>query len=291
MSYKKAQKLFEKGQSIRSISRDLGLPYSTLHGKLVRKLTSSQHPNIFVIPDTQVKHGVELDYIHHIGAYIVRKLPPVIVQIGDWYDMEALSSYNKGKKKAEGKRFINDINAGNKALEILDSYITSVPNYKPRKIITLGNHEARIDRYVEDNPEFEGLIGSDQLAFSKQGWEVYPFLKPVEVCGIWFVHFLANPMSGKPYGGTALSRLNKTGESYVMGHQQTLDIAYRPMQLSKKQQIGVIAGACYDHDEGYKGFQGNNHFRGCVMLYECHDGSAFAKPISLDYMKRKFNEK
>lgn len=287
-----AVELYKQGVAIREIARQLNRPYGTVHYWITKSIPKKDFidPNepqtIFVIPDTQVKNGVGLDYIHWIGNYIKHKKPPIIVQIGDWYDMEALSSYDKGKKRAEGKRFINDINAGNKALEVLESYI----DYKPRKVFTLGNHCQRIDRYVEENPEFEGLIGTDQLAFNKHGWEVYPFLKPVCISGIYFVHYLANPMSGKPLGGSALSRLNRFGDSFVMGHQQTLDIAYRQTPLSQKHQIGIVAGACYEHDEDYKGYQGNVHFRGCVMLYECKDGSAYAKPVPLDYLKR-FYEK
>lgn len=260
----------------------VGSPYKATP-KSVRK-----KPTIFVIGDTQCKQGTDNTYMHWIGSYIARKKPDIIVHIGDHYDMASLSSYDKGQLSAEGRRVRADIAAGDEGLEILEQHIKSVPNYNPRKVVTLGNHEERIDRYVSTHPELHGFMGTEFLAFSTHGWEVQPFLKPIDICGINFVHYLANPMTGKPFGGTALSRLKNVGESYVMGHQQVFDYAERPLQLSGRKQLGMIVGACYEHDEGYKGYQGNHHFRGCVMLYECSDGYALHKNITLQHMKELY---
>ena len=294
-----AHKMAKAGKSSLEIAGELGIPDRTVrhnlqvHAELLSQTKVSpqvvdrskvRKPTIFVIPDTQVKGGISLDYIHWIGSYIKRKKPDIIVMIGDWYDMEALSTYDKGQLSAEGKRVKKDIEAGDKAVEILESYI----DYKPRKVITLGNHEERIDRFVNYNPAFEGFIGTDKLAFHKYGWEVAKFLQPVNICGINFVHYLQNPMTGKPLGGTALNRLKAVGESFVMGHQQTYDFCQRPLQLSGNHQIGLIVGACYHHDESYKGVQGNHHFRGCVMLYECANGYAMHKAITLQHMKEVY---
>ena len=62
-----------------------------------------------IIPDTQVKRGVDLSYLEWIGKYIVDKKPDVIVQIGDFADMPSLSSYDVGKKSFEGRRYKDDI--------------------------------------------------------------------------------------------------------------------------------------------------------------------------------------
>ena len=286
---------WEDKYNFQQIADITGRPYDTVYGVIRRyrdtpkpESTTTKKPTIFVIGDTQCKQGIDLDYIHWIGSYIAYKQPDIIVHIGDHYDMAALSSYDKGQLKAEGRRVVADIEAGDKGVAIIESYISSVAGYKPRKVITLGNHEHRIDRYVNDNPELEGFMGTDQLAFAKCGWEVYPFLTPATICGINFVHFVQNGMTGKPLGGTILTRLKNVGESFVMGHQQTLDHCIRYLPLSGRAQIGVIIGACYEHMEDYKGVQGNHHFRGCVMLYECADGFGLVKPVSLQHMKDQF---
>ena len=261
---------------------------STVEVAAAPYVASRKLPTIFVIGDTQVKQGIDLAYIHWVGSYIARKKPEIIVNIGDWYDMQSLSSYDKGQLSAEGRRVKADIEAGDTALDIIESYIKSVKDYNPRKVVTLGNHEDRIDRFVSTHPEFDGFIGTDKLAFSKHGWEVYKFLTPVNICGINFVHYVQNVMTGKPLGGTVVSMLKTIGESFVMGHKQVLEHTLRYLPLSGKPQIGIIVGACYTHSESYKGIQGNHHFRGCVMLYECQDGYAMSKPVSLDHMKELY---
>ena len=38
---------------------------------------------IAVIPDTQVRPGVDLSYLSHIGEYIAEKEPDAVVHLGD----------------------------------------------------------------------------------------------------------------------------------------------------------------------------------------------------------------
>ena len=246
-------------------------------------------PTILVIADTQAKSEEDLEYLLWIGKYIADKKPDIIVHIGDHFDMPSLSSYDKGTSKIEGKRLYKDIEAGVEGFKLLNLELEKHKDYHPRKVFCLGNHEERLDRYVNEHPELQGTLGTDKLPFAKYGWEVHPFLKPVEIEGIFFVHYLANPMSGKPYGGSAMNILKTVGRSFVVGHKQCLDIAIRPT-IDGKQQLGIVNGACYDHFESYKGYSGNNHFRGLTVLHECSDGFAVPMFVSLDYMKEKYYE-
>lgn len=295
--YQKVLELYTvQGKSYKSISEELHIPYDSVYG-IVQRLSADypvevikaqkRLPTIFVIGDTQCKQGVDLEYMQWIGYYIAKKRPDVIVHIGDNWDLAALSSYDKGQLSAEGKRLNQDIEAGTKGMELIDAEIAKITGYFPRKVITFGNHEHRADRFVQENPELEGLIGTESLAATIPTWEVHPFLKPVEIHGIQFVHFVPNPMTGKPYGGTVQNILKNCGSSFVMGHKQVLDIAMRPT-FDGKQQIAVIVGACYAHNEAYKGHTGNNHFRGCVMLTEVADGFALPSPVSLEYMQKVY---
>lgn len=292
-----ALSLYVTGKSYRDISKELkDIPYDTIYGFLRKHaytytqdeiLRNKRLPTIFVIGDTQCKQGIDMAYMSWIGHYIAKKRPDIIVHIGDHYDMAALSSYDKSTLKAEGRRIKKDIEAGDYGLELIEDEIRKVKGYNPRKIVTLGNHEERIDRYVSYNPEFEGFMGTDKLAFNDFGWEVYKFLEPCDVEGISFQHYVVNVLSGKPLGGNALNILKQAGKSYVMGHKQVLDIAIKPT-LGGGHQLGVVVGACYEHDESYKGIQGNNHFRGCVMLYEVENGFALPKPVSLKHMRKVY---
>jgi len=319
--YQEYSKLIEEGHSQRSACLILGLNRSTIQRYIKKQLEADsirdavfnvQNQNdytgwqskpkpeidvkpmqskqtILVIADTQAKPTESLEYMLWIGKYIADTKPDVVVHIGDHYDMPSLSSYDKGKASAEGRRFVDDLNAGNKGLELLNLAMHKDPTYNPRKVFCKGNHEHRIDRYVEDNPELIGVIGTELLPLEAYGWEVHDFLHPVEIEDIYFVHYLANPMNGRPYSGTASSILKTVGKSFVVGHKQVLDITIRPT-IDGRQQIGIINGACYPFDEKYKGVFGNVHYRGITVLTEVKDGFGLPSFVSLDYMKEKYYE-
>jgi hypothetical protein len=245
-----------------------------------------------IIPDTQVKPGVDTRHLEWIGKYIAEKQPDVIVHLGDHWDMESLSHWST-KREMEGKRYLADVQAGNEGFLKLNKALLAqqerqrvwkVKLYQPRKVFLMGNHENRIVRCIEQDPKLEGFMGLHDL--DTLDWEISPFLSPINIDGVRYAHYFYNPMTGKPYGGQAATRLKNVGHSFVMGHQQTLDVAVR--FVDGEAQWAIIAGACYLHDEGYKGPQGNAHWRGIVMLHEVKDGSFDPMFVSLDFLCRKY---
>ena len=64
----------------------------TVPAKATEFKPTRKKPTIFVIGDTQCKQGIDLEYMHWVGAYIARKKPDIIVHLGDHYDMASLSS-------------------------------------------------------------------------------------------------------------------------------------------------------------------------------------------------------
>lgn len=250
---------------------------------------------IAVVADSQCKPGVSLDYMKAIGLYLADKKPDVIVHIGDAWDMESLSSYDKGKLSFEGRRLKEDIAAGREGMELLLAPTRELQEqqkrlkkkvYNPRLVFCVGNHEDRFDRLARDTPELSGFVGVETLGLEDMGWEVFPYLVPCVIEDINFVHYLANPFTGKPYGGSALSQLKNVGASFVVGHKQVLDVAMLPT-LDGKMRLGLINGAAYDFHENYKGIW-NNHFRGITMLHEVKEGFGLPSFISLDFLKNKY---
>lgn len=294
----KAIELSKSGMSGRQIAKQIGKSKSAINDFLrkacVKSCTSSKVVSSFglkvaVIADTQCKPEESLDYMSSVGNFLCDKEPDVIVHIGDFFDFPSLSTYDKGKKSFEGRRLLKDIQAGYEGMERLLAPIREKTGYDPRLVFCVGNHEDRFDRLSKDMPELEGFVGVDTLKLKEYGWEVYPYLKPANIEGIHFVHYLANPFTGKPYGGTALSQLKSVGTSFVVGHKQTLDVAMLPT-LDGRMRIGIINGACYPFEEAYKGFQGNNHFRGVTMLHEVKDGFGLPSFASLDYIMEKYGK-
>ena len=254
--------------------------------------------NHFVIPDTQCKGGIDKDYLTWVGKYIVDRKPSVIVHLGDHADMPSLSSYDKGRRTAEGRRVSEDIDAAIEGMNLLLKPLQDLQleelrrygyiKYRPKMVLTLGNHEGRITRHVDANPELHGFLSIDDLKYKEMGWEVYDFLEPVIVNGVTYCHYMANPMTGKPYGGMAANILKHVGESFTVGHKQTLEVTTRFLPASGKQQWGIIAGSCYTHDEDYKGYQGNHHWRGVIVKHCVEGGSYNPMFVDLDFLERRF---
>ena len=248
-----------------------------------------------VIPDVQFKPGNDPTFLNNIGKYLVEKRPDVIVQIGDFADMPSLSSYDIGKKSFEGRRYRDDVEAAWLAMDALLQPIheynhrakqNGKKQYKPRLVLTLGNHEERINRVVESDARLEGTISIDDLGYKEQGWEVYDYLEPVIIDGIVYSHYFVTGVMGRPVTSARALALKKH-MSCTMGHNQFWDI-HRDTRADGKPVLGLFVGSCYEHDEDYLGPQGNNYDRGIWMKYEVSDGAYYPHFISLNYLKTKY---
>jgi hypothetical protein len=191
-----------------------------------------------------------------VGKYILEKKPDVIVHLGDHWDMPSLSSYDKGKKRDFcTRRTLKDIEVGNQGMDLLLAPMREYNEirrrrkerlYKPRMVFCKGNHEHRIDRAVDEEPELlEGLLGHHLLDL--EDWETHEFLEVIEIDGIHYSHYFYNPMTGRPWGGQMHTRLKNVGFSFTMGHQQGKDQAERYLSDGSVLR-GLVVGSCLTPD-------------------------------------------
>jgi len=249
---------------------------------------------ILVIGDTQCKPGISLDYLRFIGEYLVEKEPDVVVHLGDHWDMPSLSSYDIGKKSFEGRRYIDDVAAGNEGMRVLlqplkDKQEQQRRNakkvYKPRLVYLLGNHCQRVERAVENDSKLEGVIGYKD--FSLSDWEVHGFLEVVVIEGIAFSHYFTSGLMGRPCS-SAQALLAKKHQSCIAGHAQGLQFA-TTNRADGERLTACIIGSSYEHSEAYLGPQGNKHFRGVLMLHEVTGGGNMdIMPVSMSYLRNKY---
>lgn len=252
---------------------------------------------ILIVPDCQVREGVPLEHLEWAGKAIVEYQPDVIVNIGDFADMPSLSTHDaKGSKYFEGLRYKKDIEVAKEAMKLLlgplkDLQAKQKKNkekvYRPRKVLTLGNHEQRIERAINNNPQLEGLISLKDLEYEKD-WEVHSFLSPVFIGGVCFSHYLPVGAMGRPAGSPS-AIISKLHQSAVVGHQQGRQVAYGK-RADGKMLCAIIAGSYYLHDEGYLDPLSNRVWRGLVMLNEVQDGQFDEMFLSVKYLERRFGE-
>lgn len=244
-----------------------------------------------VIPDVQSKPGAQNDHMTWIGNYFIEKQPDVLVCIGDFWDMPSLSSYDKGKRAFEGRRYVHDVDAGRRAMEKLLKPIEDYnrtrkhrDRYHPEMHFCLGNHEIRIVRTADDNPEFEGKFDIGDLGIADYGWKLHDFLKVIEIDGIEYSHYFTSGSMGRPVSSAAALLRTRQG-SATMGHVQHTDIAMHP----KTQQRALFCGTCYLHDESYLGAQGNGQRRQIVMKHEVEDGRYDLMEVSLNFLQKAYS--
>lgn len=247
-----------------------------------------------IIPDVQAKPNQDFFFLTAVGNYILEKKPDVLICLGDFADMPSLSVYDFGKRSFEGRRYRSDIEAAKEAMHtllapIVEYNIRAKENkkklYNPRMVLTLGNHEDRITRAVNEDAKLDGTIGIEDLDYEKFGWEVYPYLDVVLLDGIAYSHYFASGVLNRPVT-SARALVTKKHMSCVQGHNQKMEI-YNEYRADGKMLTGLFAGCCYLHDEDYLGPQGNNYFRGIHMLYEVQDGSFQCHSITLDYLIKR----
>lgn len=241
----------------------------------------------FIIPDRQNKPGVPLEHNRWVGQAIAKYEPDVVIDLGDGADFESISTHAEpGGLSREGKRLKADFDAYNEGEALLRE---GLGGFRAKRMIRLrGNHEHRLTRYIEKNPVLDGLIGLHLL--DDKGWEIVPYCGDhpgvIQVDGVWYAHYFAQPNTGKAVSGTIATRIARIGGSFVQGHQQGLIRGDVPLATGRTY-YGVVAGSCYLHDEGYKGMA-NAHFRGVVVLNDVRDGQFLDMPLDVDYLARTF---
>jgi hypothetical protein len=221
------------------------------------------------------------------------------VVIGDWWDMPSLSAHDApGSMTTEGRRYEKDISAGNEAFtrlvapmqaEIQRRRRNHRQRWEPECHFLFGNHEGRIDRAIERDPRWAGVIGRHQCL--TPGFQRHEFLKIVEIDGISYCHYFPNPYSGRPIGGTIVNRLNHIGKSFVQGHQQ--GFLYASKQYPDHVKHGLVCGRFYSHHEAYRPEDVQQaEWNGIVVLNEVREhaghGNYDLMPLSYSYLQRKY---
>ena len=249
-----------------------------------------------VIPDGQVKRGIPLEHWEWAGKFAAEKKPDVIINIGDFADMPSLSSFDIGKLAFEGRKYTDDTSSVKEAMALFMAPVVKEQarllrnkekRWNPKKILTLGNHEERINRAVNIDRKLEGLLSISDLGYEQAGWNVHPFLEVVIEDGICYSHFFTSGSMGRPVS-SAKALTAKKHMSCIMGHVQTTEIDMSQFKADGTPIISIFAGAFYQHNEDYLGFQGNIHHRGLWMLYEVNNGSFWPHFISMEYLRKKY---
>ena len=242
--------------------------------------------DLLIIGDPHAHPDYDNKRFTALGKYILKTKPDIIVCLGDFADMPSLSSYDKGTKGFEGRRYKKDVNAVIDAQEKLFAPIKSYnkrqaekhqTRYKPKWHMTLGNHEDRINRATNANPELDGAISIDDLQYKKFGWHLTPFKQALTLYGISFSHYFTGGVAGRPISSTHVAHalVSKLHCSSVQGHSHLYNHAEQTRPDGQK--IFGLSGGCFSHPTYTENWCKDTEYqwwRGIIML-EGLDGEGY----------------
>lgn len=225
---------------------------------------------IITLPDCHVGEGLDPSYV--IAKKFIKDIQPdeIILQ-GDFMDCASFSAWDLDKKrKMENKRWLKEVAEGKKELDWLQK--------NSKKVTYLGgNHEDRIERYLDKNPESEGLIEVQNiLNLKERGIKFYPWTSQqlYKTGKLYWTHGY--------YGGEHFAKKNLTvfGCNIVSGHLHKPQTYFKTAKMTEAMMswgLGCLSSRTPDYLRG-KPSTSNNGFG---IAYVKDDGTFSFYPINM----------
>lgn len=253
--------------------------------------------DILVVPDPHAHPEFGNDRADWLGKFILDRKPDFVVNMGDTFDMPSLSSYDKGKASFHGNSYEEDVKAGLDFLDRMWYPIKKAKRKKPHSVFLVGNHEARLTKVLEYDPQLSG----DRFGVSFNNYQLKDYHNEVvyydgqtpgiySIEGVSFAHYLISGIMGRPISGEhhAASLIAKTHSSCVVAHSHTVDWAVRST-VTGKTIMGLVSGVFQDYDAKWAGSCNDLWWPGLVYLRGVEDGSYDPEFISLGALRREYS--
>lgn len=218
---------------------------------------------------------------------VVKKFKPhLILLIGDFLTVDCLSAWDKNKKKVmEGKRFKKEMDKGNMALDIIQGF------HKGKIVYLEGNHEDRVERYLDLIPTFDGVVNIPiQLKLAERGIQWVKYKDFVNINGISFIHIPISgngrPISGADMTGKALKMFNN---SVVFGHTHSLKIDHNTRHNST-MNIALNVGCFFEEDHDYTEGTVKDYWKGLVLLETNKPNHFDFTTVSMDVIMKGYDK-
>lgn len=160
-----------------------------------------------------------------------------VVQVGDWGTFDGASFHDKNDTlKARLKPTIKQ-DLDNQKESLIAFHDNRPADWNPKLDITLGNHENRLHRFENANPETAGMFSNElETNFAQFGWKTRPYGEVMFIQGVGISHHPTNG-AGRAFGGkTGPQRAaNELTSSFISGHTH----AYQHFTTGK---IGAVSG-------------------------------------------------
>lgn len=172
----------------------------------MKKVKVEELDKVLFLPDTHSPYHDKqaYDLVEKVVAGI--KTSKVVI-LGDFPDFYAVSQHSKDPKRKD--KFEDEVKITNQLLRRVESWGFE------EKVYIKGNHENRLERYIEDKaPEMDGIVSVDGLLeLSKHGWRVTEYKDHTQVGKVYVTHDL-----GKSGPTAVKDAMTSYQDNIVLGH-------------------------------------------------------------------------
>jgi len=244
-----------------------------------------------ILPDPHAHPEFHNNRADLVGKLILDLRPDVVINMGDMWDMPSMASYDKGGKSFWGRTYKADINAG---LDF-DDRMWSPMKKKPNSFFIEGNHEHRLKRALNLQPELEGTVSFEDFDLSRNYNEVIEYKGGtpgvVNIDGINYAHYFITGVMGRAMGGLhpAFSLISKQHESCTQGHTHTTDFSISTSPSGRKI-MGLVAGVFQDYESPWAGEVNHLWWKGLIIKRNVENGSYDPEWVSMGRLYKIYGE-
>lgn len=195
-----------------------------------------------------------------------------LLYIGDLMDFDCISSFNKENlRSVEKKRLALEYQYAN---NVLDRHQQIIWNNNPyaKFVLLEGNHEERVERYINANPQLEGLVEVEiGLRLQERGFKWIRSWSKGETYQIGKAHFLHGNYTNQ-YHPAKMAQ--KYGDSVFYGHTHDMMCHAVANQLHPdKVHVGQSLGCLCERNQSYMKGAPSNWQQGFGIFFFLEDGT------------------
>ena len=174
---------------------------------------------ILAIGDSHDSPSLDKDRFRWMGKHAAFMKPDRIIHIGDFASWDSMSTHEErgSYNHAQRPSFKTDLDS---CEEAMSAFYKEISHLDIPQDMTAGNHEDRINRFENKNPETIGTLWMqfEEMA-ARYRWRIHQFGQWLMIDGVGFIHVPMNIM-GRPYGGQNSENTiaNHATHSIVFGH-------------------------------------------------------------------------
>ena len=244
---------------------------------------------VLVIGDSHDSPKIPKSRFLWIGKHIRKIKPQYVIQIGDFLSLDSccwhIDNATMQARKNKGT-FIEDIDSFDDALYELNKGIGKT---KTIKHVTLGNHEFRLWKWEDNNPEYYNM-GKNKLlkTLKKYGWTASEYGEFYFIDGVGFTHVPFNTM-GREFGGVNVERNIGQNSVFdlVFGHTHKFNDVTCP-KIGDSNYVRVVNVGCalpMNHVENYAKLSTTGWFWGVVDLTIYNSKIQEVRSITMDTLE------